>query len=293
MPRVTVAVCTYDRVPLLNKCLQSLAQQTVDRASFDVLVVDNHGSAACRETAIAYGAAYVHEPAAGLSHARNRAAREATTDWLLYLDDDAVAHPDMMECLRLHLRNAAVRVIGGRYEHLFGQAPPDWIRHYYKRPVCAAPGEGLLVLNNDQYLAGCVFAAERRLFLDFPFRPDLGMQADRPGYGEESEWQDRVRRAGVPVHFDRAVAIDHLVRPDELTIRARIDKAYAHGRYRARTRVRGKVEKAEFFGRALRLLAKTIPYDVGRVLFRPNFSWRNGVVSTLGKLAYLRGEYGK
>lgn len=287
MPVVTVAICTYHRTALLRDCLTGLDRQTAPRERFDVLVVDNYGEAACRSVATAHGARYVHEPTPGLSYARNRAAREAGTEWIFYLDDDAVAHPDLLERFVDRIGgHPAVQVLGGRYEHAFAAPPPAWVRHYYRRPVRASPLPGLVRLPGGAYLAGCVFAARRDLLLRFAFRPDLGMRADRPGYGEESEWQDRVRSAGYPVFFDGGIAIDHLVRADEQTVARRIRQAYAHGRYRARTRVPGSDEERGRLAKTARILFVTLPYDLGRVLFKRGFYWQNGVVSTVGKLAF-------
>jgi len=39
----------------------------------------------------------------------------------------------------------------------------------------------------------------------------------------------------------------------------------------------------DFFTEGLRITFQTIPYDIARWLFRPNFSWQNAVVSTATK----------
>lgn len=290
MPIVTVVICTYRRTDLLEDCLRSLARQTAPPDTFTVLVVDNYGEEDCKRIATDLGARYVYEPQPGLSHARNRAARETTTDWAFFLDDDARAHPDMLEVFLRYAEDRNVRVLGGRYEHFFSSPPPAWVRHYYRRAVRASSRPGLVELAPDIHLAGCVFAARQELLRKFLFRPDLGMQADRPGYGEESEWQDRIRATGYPVHFHGDIAIDHLVRGDKQTISLRIQQAYAHGQYRARTQVPGEGKLAGFTKGTLRIVFITLPYDLARVLFRKNFYWQNGVISTAGKMAFLIGK---
>lgn len=290
MPTVTVVICTYRRTDLLEDCLRSLARQTVPRSEFTILVVDNYGEDECRQIATDFGARYAHESEPGLSHARNRAARELTTDWAFFLDDDARAHPDMLEKFFCYATDRSVKVLGGRYEHFFASPPPAWVLHYYRRAVRASSQPGLVELAPDLHLAGCVFAARRELLQEFLFRPDLGMQADRPGYGEESEWQDRVRAAGHTIHFHGDIAIDHLVRGDKQTISLRIQQAYAHGQYRARTQVRGENKLAGFAKGTVQTLFVTLPYDLARVLFKRNFYWQNGVISTAGKMAFIAGR---
>ena len=293
MPRVTVAICTYRRPALLAKCLAALAQQTVPRQDFAVLVVDNYGDEETRTVASEHGAEYVYEPAAGLSHARNRAATETCTRWIFYLDDDAIPHPDMVAQFLKAILNPSVRIVGGRYDHYFATPPPRWVHHYYRTGVRASPAGGIVALKADQYLSGGIMAAETELVRRFPFRTDLGMRAMVPGYGEETEWQDRLRQAGETVWFCGAIAMDHLVAPRKYTIKSRVLAAAAHGRYAARTQVRGKERGAGWLAETLRIIVVTLPYDVARAVFKSGFYWQNGLVSTLTKLAFVWGKYGK
>lgn len=41
MIRISVVVCTYNRANMLMKALQSLIQQTLDKALYEIVVVDN------------------------------------------------------------------------------------------------------------------------------------------------------------------------------------------------------------------------------------------------------------
>ena len=98
-PLLTVAICTHNRAPYLDKALASLLRQTADAASFEILVVDNAStddtrSVVERSRALRPDIRYVHEARLGLSHARNRAIAETGTPVIAFLDDDAIAsHP--------------------------------------------------------------------------------------------------------------------------------------------------------------------------------------------------------
>jgi cellulose synthase/poly-beta-1,6-N-acetylglucosamine synthase-like glycosyltransferase len=62
-----------------------------------VLVIDNSvGDAETESAALEAGAHYLIEPAPGLSRARNRALREASTEVVAFLDDDAVPCEDWL-----------------------------------------------------------------------------------------------------------------------------------------------------------------------------------------------------
>ena len=95
-PSVTLAVCTHGRPERLARCLRSLQALRLPPGAEapDVLVVDNAPpDERTREVAVGAGVRYVREPVPGLDFARNRAVREATGDWLAFLDDDVVADP--------------------------------------------------------------------------------------------------------------------------------------------------------------------------------------------------------
>lgn len=287
---VTIAICTYNRPELLRKCLDSLGRQTVGRDKFKVLVIDNFGDKASELTAAEHSASYVHEPATGLSNARNRAWKEAGTTWVFYLDDDAIAHPDMVEQFLAATADEQVQVLGGRYAHYFAKPPAKWLLRYYSEPVRASPEAGVAALKPTEYLSGGIMASRRSLLTEHPFRSDLGMMGSQPGFGEEDEWQDRLRLAGITVYYSDDIAMDHLVQANKQTIRNRLNLARAHGEYWARAQ--GQDQRQGLVAELLRIAFITAPYDIARVLFKPGFYWQNGVVSTFGKMAFTKAKYG-
>jgi GT2 family glycosyltransferase len=96
---MTVAVCTRGRPEDLERCLQALADLTVDVA--EVLVVDNAPTDDLTREVVARHprARYVREPRRGLSWARNRALLEARTPLIAFTDDDVLVHPRWAESL--------------------------------------------------------------------------------------------------------------------------------------------------------------------------------------------------
>lgn len=294
MQTVTLVICTYNRPQLLKKCLQSLDNQTADPKQFAILVVDNYGDQTLEEALKATNVSYIHEASTGLSVARNRGAVEAKTDWVFYLDDDGIAHSDMIEQFLNVINDPGISVIGGRYEHYFAAPPAKWLLRYYDAPVRAAEGEVLVTLTKQQYLSGGIMAAKRDILLKYPFQVHLGMKGLQPGFGEENEWQDRLRTASIPIHYYDKIAMNHLVQAHKQSLSDRIRLAYAHGRYFALTDQTGSQNPSpRYFPEVLKVVLQTFPYDLARTIFKPGFYWQNGLVSTLGKLAFLRGKYGK
>lgn len=92
-PSLSIAICTKDRPALLERCLRSLQNVVAAHPSaIEILVIDNAPSDNSTQILVETftNVRYVCEPWAGLDVARNRALREATGEYITYLDDDVV-----------------------------------------------------------------------------------------------------------------------------------------------------------------------------------------------------------
>ena len=124
-PTCTVVICTRDRPADLDRCLRAVSQ--IERPRFEVLIVDNAPSKApARETAERWAARYVVEPVKGLSRARNRGARESSSDLIVYLDDDEVPEPQWLTALVREFQEPQIVAASGRILPLGGR--PDSFR---------------------------------------------------------------------------------------------------------------------------------------------------------------------
>ncbi len=102
MPVISVVVATYNRRPLLERALASVAQQT--ERDWECLVCDDGSS----DDTVAYVSALAERdprfrlvpgPRHGRpSGPRNRGIREARGEWIALLDDDDLWHPAKLEC---------------------------------------------------------------------------------------------------------------------------------------------------------------------------------------------------
>ena len=92
-PSVTLAVCTRDRPDDLARCLDAaLAVRDEAGTALRIMVVDNAPSDDRTASLVASrsGVDYVHEPKPGLDFARNRALSESSSEFVAFVDDDAV-----------------------------------------------------------------------------------------------------------------------------------------------------------------------------------------------------------
>ena len=119
-PRISVLIATYERSDLLRECLRSFADQTIDRAQYEVVVVDDGSErddldavlAEFSEVMAVTGLRIAH---AGRSAAKNHAVMLARAPIVLFFDDDDRAAPDYLEChLKAHTAKPAdgIAVLG-------------------------------------------------------------------------------------------------------------------------------------------------------------------------------------
>lgn len=115
--RISVVIPTYNRPELLAQVLVGLEQQTWPRARLEIIVVDDGGgrpAASVVEAAATRGLPVVLERQenAGPAAARNRGARRATGDVILFIDDDCVPTETLVaEHARAH-RQRGLATIG-------------------------------------------------------------------------------------------------------------------------------------------------------------------------------------
>ena len=133
-PRISAAICTYNRYDMLGSAIESLTRQSLSADAFEIIVVDNspdHEQSA--EFAKSYSSVanlrWLIEKTPGLSNARNVATREAGGKLIAFMDDDAVATPGWLAKL-LAVFDAfgpPCQIIGGRVDPIWGAPQPAWL----------------------------------------------------------------------------------------------------------------------------------------------------------------------
>lgn len=107
-PEISVVVCTYNRGPILEKCLRALLAQTIAPERFELVIVDDGSTddTPARLDALKTGlpAWTIHRQAnAGRSVARNVGVGLARAELVCFIDSDVVVRPDFLEThLALH-----------------------------------------------------------------------------------------------------------------------------------------------------------------------------------------------
>lgn len=237
-PEISVVLCTVDRPEYLRLAVASLGNQTIPDTRFEVIVVDNGTGDTTRST---LGDAAmdmpnlrtVHEPVAGLSQARNRGTREAAGDIVLFMDDDAVAEPQLLEA---HLRRLADPdgpvATGGRIYLRWPGPCPSWVpasqESYYSGLDL---GDTTRAMPFPEYPYGANMAIRRDLLLELGgFSVELGRRGRNLISGEEKDLFLRVSKAGGRVAYVPDAIVHHHVLPERVSRRWLLRRSWAQGR---------------------------------------------------------------
>lgn len=99
---ISVVIPTRNRASHLSRPLQALACQSFPRERFEVLVVDNASTDNTRDVASEFERTFPHfkllsETQAGAARARNCGVRQGVGEIVLFMDDDVIPAPRMLE----------------------------------------------------------------------------------------------------------------------------------------------------------------------------------------------------
>lgn len=126
---VSVVVCAYsgERRQTLLDALDSLRRQTLPPREVIVVVDHNPMLLEWVRRHVSGVALVENERARGLAGARNTGVREAASEVVAFLDDDARAAPDWIERLSFAYRDRRVIGAGGAVIPVFESGRPRWL----------------------------------------------------------------------------------------------------------------------------------------------------------------------
>ena len=134
IPEVSVCIITFKRPRMLAALLEELARQETDGLfRMSIVVVDNDREESARETVAAAArtlltpVSYDVEREQNLSLARNRSVRNATGEYVAFIDDDEIPAPRWLMTLYQMLLGSGVDGVLGPVYPKFEVEPPKWL----------------------------------------------------------------------------------------------------------------------------------------------------------------------
>jgi GT2 family glycosyltransferase len=232
--RISVIVPTHNRSRFVAETIVSLTEQTL--APEEIIVVDNGSTddtaAVVRQLACDSPIVrYIVEPQLGVSRARNRGAAAASTEWIAFLDDDAVAASEWLDALAeaaLDSSNAAA--VGGPISLRWTRPAPPWVLgleswygHYNlgaERKTIAYP----------RYPYGSNVAFNREAFLAVGgFPAELGPRGQVRIANEEDGLFRKIAECGWAVAYEPRALVYHWVHAERLSRRYLLGRGFGQG----------------------------------------------------------------
>ena len=239
-PSLSVIVCTYNRKDLLRKCLDSLVAQNSDAVNFETIVVDNNSTDDTEKVVTQYAGRirdlkYVFEKDQGLSHARNRGCSEASSEYLAYLDNDAIAPEDYVSNVMKVIERHSPDIMGGPIYPYYVSRKPGWFKDEYEIRKHAEESGFSLTCR----ISGGNYIIKKSLLRELGmFDVSLGMVGEQVKLGEERDILEKYRRSrneeDQKTYFAVECWVKHYVPPRKMTVRYFLARYYRAGRSAAR-----------------------------------------------------------
>jgi GT2 family glycosyltransferase len=201
-PSVSVIVPVYRDWDRLALCLQALSSQSLDRARYEVIVVDNEPEQRAVLPNLPDGMTLIHEPEPGSYRARNAGVRASRGRYLAFTDSDCVPAPDW-------LRNGLASLEAEPGARITGPIP------LFREPGGSRSAflyESGNVLNQRDFVRDG-FCATANLLVGRDVFDRVGEFDGLVYSGGDKEWGLRATRLGVPLRFSDDVAVGHPARP--------------------------------------------------------------------------------
>ncbi len=235
--QLSAIVPTHDRPVALRRCLESLQAQTVERSSFEVVVVDD-GSfgdvAGLLDTVASQGPVVMRcerQPPSGLNTARNLGVSVAVGDVIAFLDDDTLVAPGWAAALLSAFGSNPCDAVGGRVELALDGPAPEWLgaRRYYLAEYDLGP-ESRWIEGDDPVPVGANCAI-RRGVLDRVggFHPGLDRIGTSLISNGDTELFRRLQARGGKLRYEPRASVTHCVASERLTVAYFLKRHYAQG----------------------------------------------------------------
>jgi glycosyltransferase involved in cell wall biosynthesis len=230
---LTMLICTHNKARLLDRALESIADQVLPQAAvWEVLVVENRCTDHTREVVRRWARderiprlRCVSEPRLGVAFARKRGLQESEGRLVGFVDDDCLLAPDWAEqALRFARVHPRAGAFGGRNE-LSWEAPPTRIAELYGESLARqdlGDGPREMPVNGWRMPVGAGLVLRREAIATSGWVDRGVLRARHPrnlGAGEDAEIALRIRSAGWQVWYSPELRLRHVIPPGRMTLR--------------------------------------------------------------------------
>lgn len=216
--KVSVVICTYNRSHILKGAIESLLDQTLDKSQFEIIIADNASTddtkylvKAYIEKHNEYNIQYICEPKQGSSFARNTGFRNANSQYIAFMDDDAKADKHWLENIVKTIVYIKPDILGGPIYPFYLTKKPEWFLDKYE---IRTNGDKAKFLAENEYMSGSNIILKKSLLeLINGCNSNIGPKGDKMGYGEDTKLivDTRQKIKDARIYYNPQIFVHHLV----------------------------------------------------------------------------------
>lgn len=243
-PDISAIICTYNRPKELQRSIRSLLGQSLSRAMYEIVVVDNSPTKSAHDIVEGFKDAdnvrYIHEPTIGLSQARNTGFKNARGDFIAYIDDDATANHEWLALMRRAFMESGVACVGGKVELVLENERPEWLvdELLFCLGELSLSEQPLIVGGTSHYLHGCNIAFRKEVLVTIGgFNHNLGRVGQNLISCEEILVQKKIGDIGGVCLYQPDIVVQHHINKTRLTKKWFLRRIFYEGVSLARMRI--------------------------------------------------------
>ncbi|MEO8737511.1 MAG: glycosyltransferase family 2 protein [Edaphobacter sp.] len=230
MTKISIAIPAYNSELCLRETLESALAQTCQ--AHEIIVVDDGSKDGTEEIARSFGdrIRYIKQENTGIAGARNRAIREATGDWIAFLDHDDLILPEKLEKqLAMIESNPNLVVVYSTFKYLYSDgttlqvpvfpAKDLWPALRYRTPIL--PSTSIIRRSALEKIGGFSLDPQLRMIDDWDMWFRLVRRYSSDAFQETSEsltlyrwWENNASKSFMPLTANVLGLLDRLLLDD-------------------------------------------------------------------------------
>lgn len=186
---ISAVICSYNRDKFILGALNSLADQSLPKDEYEIVIVNNNSTDSTEVLSLEFmkdhpefNIKYFVEKNQGLSFARNRGIKEASSEIVFFIDDDGVASKNYLaEAVNFFKNNSNISAAGGKVIPIYETGKePEWLSKYLWGLVTKVDyGDVPRFFPGNKYPAGCNMVFRKNELIEVGlFNTDLKLRSD-------------------------------------------------------------------------------------------------------------------
>lgn len=218
---VSVIVCTYNREQYIERNLEALSKQSLEKDKYEIIIINNNSTDNTESICKSFinnhpeiKIAYFNEQNQGHSNARNRGIKESKGEYLAFIDDDAFVDFEYVKnIVDFFSKNQNVAALGGKIIPIYEVEEPKWMTKYLLPLVAGLDmGDSPKEFPGMKFPIGANMAYRKEVFNELGnFNPELGRKGTGLEGGDEKDMIYRIKKADKKVWYVPEVFVEHFI----------------------------------------------------------------------------------